>query len=501
MTNSHSPHVFIASQATSAALYGIFGAKAKHPFLSEDSLKQMKDFHRFSGGWGAGMEYGLGCMNSSHFQAIVDNKTDLSYGHFYGHAGADFGSLAPMHEYNPKLDIAITVATTAVQGMNCSMSTGNNKDLFSIGCAVWRTITDIATDGKARIECRPAPWERNAIATPSLQPTHHLHLHHDPNPSSPFSDPDTHTRKQSQVGAKPPTHCAVKDAHQCVGQSRSLNGTDCFRWRSFHSGFNGPNWFRCRTLWADPCACAGVTCSADGTRILEIILRDNNLEGLMATRLLAGMTSLTALDLSHNRIFGSLGTALSVMPNLKTLFLNNNLLSGVAPELNYSTYSAGCSIANNSFDCPMPQAAASCHREGGKSPTCQRMPLSGECHNGKGRLYANASIMSAYQQLQQVGSRAPVGALAGLPLPLCFASLPSLRTRKCTCSLLTSYRNLNVSLRLFLTAHTLHTAASESSNEQARGRGMRAPARALQRVQCHFQLDEMGHTGNRQHPP
>ena len=45
--------------------------------------------------------------------------TSFAYGHFWGHAGADFGSVAPVHQYNPKLDIAITLASTAVQGMNC----------------------------------------------------------------------------------------------------------------------------------------------------------------------------------------------------------------------------------------------------------------------------------------------------------------------------------------------------------------------------------------------
>ena len=53
---------------------------------------------------------------------------------------------------------------------------------------------------------------------------------------------------------------------------------------------------------------------------------------------LSGMTALTALDLSHNRLYGSLGGLLGQLRNLTTLFLDNNLLSGKAPDLDYSAY-------------------------------------------------------------------------------------------------------------------------------------------------------------------
>ena len=407
----------------------------------------MRDFHPFSTGWGNGMQYGLGCMNSSRYVAIVDNQTDRSYGHFYGHEGADFGSLAPMHDYNPKLDIAITMATTADQGMNCSLNFAYNRGIFSLGCAIWQAVTAVATDGKAKIKCGPAPWEPNVGASLSSKPNRHQH--HDMSPSNVFGDPDVRVGKRK--GGNPPTYCEVKDPHRCVGRSQSLNGTDCFHWRIFHTGLNGPNWLRCRTLWADPCACASVICSADGTRILGIFLRDNNLEGRMDSGLLAGMTALTALDLSHNRIFGSLGP-LRDLPSLKTLFLDNNLLSGVAPKLNYSAYSAGCSIANNSFDCPMPQAAAPCHREGEDPPTCQQMPLSQECNMGRSRVYGNASIVSAYELLQQVSARAP---LRHWPVCRCLP-IPSSHTPKMSFSLRYSQHNLSKSLRPALTAHPAH---------------------------------------------
>ena len=290
-----------------------------------------------------------------------------------------------------------------VQGMNCSMNANSNKNgLFQAMCSVWKVVTDIATDGKAQTQCGYMPWDHNAHPNAHSPANPRPHSGIDRKRSGIVTEPDTSAREEDQVTSaqQPPTHCAVQDPRKCVGQSVALDGSDCFHWREFHSGFNGEKWFRCQNLWDDPCACASVTCSPDGTRLLALHLRGHNLEGRVDAGLLSGMTALTTLDLSYNRLYGSLGGL--QLRNLTTLFLDNNLLSGKAPDLNYSAYTA-CSIANNSFDCPLPGNAAQCHRGWEKPPKCESMPVSSKCGEGLGRIYGNATIQSAARQLRQVG--------------------------------------------------------------------------------------------------
>ena len=116
---------------------------------------------------------------------------------------------------------------------------------------------------------------------------------------------------------------------------------------------------------------------------------------------LTQFSGLRALDLSNNRLYGSLPKALlSGLPQLRLLYLDGNLFTGVAPDLDYSAFSDGCSIGGNSFNCPMPAATATCHRDGQPSPACASPQLSDACNQANGQMYQHPQVLMHLQPLQ-----------------------------------------------------------------------------------------------------
>ena len=139
-------NIAAAASNTAAALYHLFSPNTKTPLVTQDSLKQMMDFKPLTVGWSVGLEYGLGMMRANYFprDGVPSNLTT-----FVGHAGQDYGSSAFLHEYNEALDVAITLSSNTEYGMNCSLEAimDNFQDSAYLGCIVWDSIVQIATNG------------------------------------------------------------------------------------------------------------------------------------------------------------------------------------------------------------------------------------------------------------------------------------------------------------------------------------------------------------------
>ena len=99
---------------------------------------------------------------------------------------------------------------------------------------------------------------------------------------------------------------------------------------------NGGNWTN-NTGWlkdCDPCRgikWQGITCNTDSTRVTQILLFNNNLNGTIPVELNT-LTELKFLYLHSNNLTGTIPTELGDLSNLKELILMNNSLSGNIPS-------------------------------------------------------------------------------------------------------------------------------------------------------------------------
>jgi hypothetical protein len=108
----------------------------------------------------------------------------------------------------------------------------------------------------------------------------------------------------------------------------------------YHST-NGNNWTK-NTGWREAplhtdgfampgreCTWFGITCDDLNTKIIQLNLNTNNLNGFIPG--LGGLSDLTHLDLSDNRLSRSIPKELGNLSNLERLILKNNNFSGMIP--------------------------------------------------------------------------------------------------------------------------------------------------------------------------
>lgn len=112
--------------------------------------------------------------------------------------------------------------------------------------------------------------------------------------------------------------------------------------------------------WSTPDACAGrwtgVGCSSDGRRVTSLSLGSLDLRGSLDP--LSHLTELRVLDLRGNRLNGTLDGLLLGVPNLKLLYLSRNDISGAVPDaLARLPRLVRLDLADNSLRGPIPAAA------------------------------------------------------------------------------------------------------------------------------------------------
>eukprot|EP01050_Picozoa_sp_SAG11_P013429 SAG11_NODE_1568_length_4671_cov_2.073928_3_plen_507_part_00 len=126
--------------------------------LTADSLAQMQEWHPFTGSFATGYLYGLGLMTYDIAELSGCNAAKdcppTSYTTLVGHSGQDFGSGAPLHHYNSKLDMSVVLAVNTDSGANCSdlVLAGQMED--EIMCEVYATALRVLTNGTMAMPCR-----------------------------------------------------------------------------------------------------------------------------------------------------------------------------------------------------------------------------------------------------------------------------------------------------------------------------------------------------------
>jgi hypothetical protein len=96
--------------------------------------------------------------------------------------------------------------------------------------------------------------------------------------------------------------------------------------------------------------------SSFGKKLQFLRLGNNNLSGTIPTSL-ASMPNLYTLDLSSNLLSGSIPSLVS-LTSLHELFLSNNLLTGPVPKLSSSITS--CELSNNTDLCGQKEISNVC---------------------------------------------------------------------------------------------------------------------------------------------
>ncbi|KAE8698596.1 hypothetical protein F3Y22_tig00110597pilonHSYRG00470 [Hibiscus syriacus] len=125
-----------------------------------------------------------------------------------------------------------------------------------------------------------------------------------------------------------------------------------------------PSW-SCLASWdfaTDPCAIprrthftCGVTCSVDSTRVTQITLDPAGYSGQL-TPLVSKLTQLSYLDLSDNKLFGSIPSSVSSLRNLQSLILKSNSFSGSIPDSVAALKSLEfLDLSHNSLSGPLPK--------------------------------------------------------------------------------------------------------------------------------------------------
>jgi Leucine-rich repeat (LRR) protein len=123
----------------------------------------------------------------------------------------------------------------------------------------------------------------------------------------------------------------------------TLNAAQYYNLNLIYNTFNGQNW-RWQNIYntmpdpsrwdftnyADPCInqWQGVICGSSNLTIVELSLSDYNLSGTFIDPIFTNLTTIEYLDLSLNKIQGSLPDSLYYLSNLKNISFNQNSISG-----------------------------------------------------------------------------------------------------------------------------------------------------------------------------
>lgn len=174
----------------------------------------------------------------------------------------------------------------------------------------------------------------------------------------------------------------------------------------------------------------GVTCTADGTRVLALRLPGVGLVGSIPESTLGKLDALQILSLRSNRLSGRLPSDILSIPSLRYLYLQRNNFSGglptrlpsglivldlssnsftgqIPPAIRNLTKLTGLSLQNNSLSGPIPDL---------KLPSLGRLNLSYNNLTG--------SVPFSLQRFPNT-SFAGNPFLCGTPLAQCIATLPS----------------------------------------------------------------------------
>jgi CubicO group peptidase (beta-lactamase class C family) len=345
--------------AAATALYHTFSPNAQPRILSSDSLKQMETFQPLTTGFATGAPYGLGLIEFNMFPTVPGLDPSLTY--LIGHPGQDYGSGAPFHDFNPRLDTAIVLAVNAEDGQNCSMPDFSVNGAFTdvAGCFIWdEVLATFANQTRGVLGCAPPGDFAAATAATAAAAAGAEQLRHHPRRRRTRRNPRLAPSANGAPNASaallrrssdPPLHCA-RPAGSCSGASAGLAASDCEAWKTLHASNGGTEWLECSAHFSDPCGCTErVTCSADGAHITGLALGANSLEGEIPGDLAFGwkLPRLTKLDLSANALIGKL------------------------PSLPFSKYVDGCDINATYFDCPLPDGAEACKASpSAPPPTC-----------------------------------------------------------------------------------------------------------------------------------
>ena len=141
-------------------------------------------------------------------------------------------------------------------------------------------------------------------------------------------------------------------ANQCaeISQEQILN--------LFYDATNGDNWAHGANTWTDvtipTCSKDGITCDQQGS-VKGISLAGNNLSGTLISHL-GYLNSLTELNISNNKVQGTLPAELALAP-LSTLDVSENRLTGTVPAQLCQKLGVNGNGKNGIFSCDV----ISCH--------------------------------------------------------------------------------------------------------------------------------------------
>ena len=315
--------------------------------VSNKSLSEMMSWHPFSVGFAVGYDYGLGLMKYDLGEMAPKSGVPADWTTLVGHTGQDYGSGAPLHHYNAKLDMSVVLAMNTDQGMNCSSLQDANDAEDEAICRVYATALRVLTNGTINLPCSTETFKatRNVATTrPRLT---------SPNAVLELAAPDS-----VQM---------ICDSDQiCGGASAALKSSDCIAWQDLYATSQGENWAACAQNFNDPCGCPGhVTCTT---------VADGDADAVAG----ASQMRITGLHLVNASLAGFIPPELSSLTALTRLELSGNIgLSGSdLPGLPFANYTDGCALDGAAFACPLPTGVESCHAsnvpawQAGKSSQC-----------------------------------------------------------------------------------------------------------------------------------
>jgi len=142
--------------------------------VKPESLKQMMTFNKFSQGWGGGIHYGYGIMQTptgQYFRTKGHCSPPLCVCKFLqcrvnltqiGHMGADWGSSMPTNGWIPQLRASVAMSLTSMfMGMNTSLTLHQNGMVtYALECYMYQLLLQHQHDGFPDLVCPPLPASR-----------------------------------------------------------------------------------------------------------------------------------------------------------------------------------------------------------------------------------------------------------------------------------------------------------------------------------------------------